>query len=80
MYSEQKCMKYGYDHNHARCPAKDSKCNYCHKNGHFAAIFRRKASAHMVKEISGFEESDDGGTRMNTITIKFYYDSTKKSI
>ena len=33
-----KCMKCGYDRNHARCPAKDSNCNYCRKKGHFAVM------------------------------------------
>ena len=48
-----KCMKCGYDRNHARCPAKDSKCNYCRKKGNFAAMCRRKASTYMVEEMCG---------------------------
>ena len=68
--SGNKCMKCGYDRNHARCPAKDSNCNYCRKKGHFAAMCRRKASAHMVEEMCGSEESDDdGGAHLiNTVT------------
>ena len=48
MHSDNKC-------NHAHCPAKDSKCNYCRKKGHFAAVRRRKASANVVEEICGSE-------------------------
>ena len=41
-----KCMKCGYDHNHARCPAKDSNCNYCRKKGHFAAMCTSDQHSH----------------------------------
>ena len=66
---DNKCMTCGYDRDHARCPAKDSKCNYCRKKGHFAAMRRRKVSAHMVEEMCGSEESDDDGAHIiNTVT------------
>ena len=70
MHSDNKCMTCGYDHNHVRCPAKDSKCNYCRKKGHFAAMSRRKESAHMVEGMCGSEESGDAGGAhlINTIT------------
>ena len=68
--SDTKCMKCGYDRNRACCPTKDSNCNYCRKKGHFAAMFRRKVSAHMMAEMCGSEESnDDGGAHLiNTVT------------
>ena len=71
MHSDNKCMKCGYDCNHAHCPAKDSKCNYCRKKGHFSAMCHRKASAHTVEEMCGSEESGDGGGAhlINTVTV-----------
>ena len=70
MHAGNKCMNCGYDRNHARCPAKDSNCNYCREKGHFTAMCRRKASAHMVEEMCGSEKSDDdGGAHLiNTVT------------
>ena len=65
------CLSRGNVHEmRVCCPAKDSKCNYGRKKGHFAAMCRRKASAHMVEEMCGADESDDdGGAHLiNTVT------------
>ena len=44
---------------HVAPPKIVTAINYCRKKGHFAAMCRRKASAHMVEEMCGSEESDD---------------------
>lgn len=70
-YKDQRiCQKCGYKISHERCPAKDSKCHYCHKKGHFVSMCRNKASAHIVEDMCGFEQSDDDGDAhlINTIT------------
>ena len=56
---QQKCRKCGYNRMHERCPAKDSKCNYCHKKGHFASMCRNNAGSHIVEDMCGFQQSDD---------------------
>ena len=38
------CYRCGrMDHQHSACPFKDSKCHYCKKTGHLAAVCRKKA-------------------------------------
>ena len=66
---DTKCVKCGYDHNHAHCPAKESNCNYCCKKGYFTAMCRRKACVHIVEEMCGSENDDDSGAHLiNTVT------------
>ena len=79
MHSGNKCMKCGYDCNHAHCPVKDSKCNYCRKKGHFAVMCHRKASTHVVEEMCGSEESDNDGSAhlINTVTDAGKHDRWK---
>ncbi len=58
-HKSQNCGKCGYDRSHARCPAKDSKCNICHKKGHFAAVCRSEGdSANAVLEYDSASGSD----------------------
>ena len=63
-------MKCGYKRMHERCPANDNKCNYCHKKGHFVSVCRKKAGAHIVEDMCGFEQSADnsGAHLINIVT------------
>lgn len=48
--TSKKCTKCGYDKHQKfqKCPAKNERCSYCHRNNHFASVCRKKLSAHHV--------------------------------
>ena len=56
----RKCKWCGYTPSHPRsaCPAKDEKCDHCHKKGHYASVCFTKKRKH-VNEVKAEESGDD---------------------
>ncbi|XP_041357629.1 uncharacterized protein LOC121374562 [Gigantopelta aegis] len=49
--SPKACTKCGYSNIHKECPARNSKCNFCHKRGHYEKVCRNKLKTHIVDEM-----------------------------
>ena len=51
----------GSKHPRDKCPAKDSKCNFCHKKGHFqkACILQSKLKQNVIEKCDNSDNSDN---------------------